>query len=438
MYVRESPNGVAPAILTQTAGLTGSGSATEWLQISSAPVRALRAQGDYLYVVQGGRLHRVDAAKSVTVLGPVLDRIQTTISGNGLDVAVAAGGQYNVWDGVNSVYATIAVPQLTSIGTVAYLNARMAISGAATDRLAVSSLNDATGIAASDFSSAERSPDKLRRVFDFGTEIWLFGALTTEIWGGVANVDFPFAGLEGGLIRRGLGPVMSVAATANRIYWITHKNEIYEAGVGAGAQKISTPAVARDLQNYDRLDEVVGVAWMEGDHEFYAIRFPNKAAWVFDVERRRWHRRASGYFQTNPWIGCCAADFDDEQLIGGSDGAIYRVDPEAYADGSIALAREVVGRTLLKGSERFRLDEFILFVDGGKIDADPEMVVEIQMSRDGGVTFGRPLQSGMGLVGDYGRLTSWRNFGVARQFTPKIRFTESAPFSIYGADWRVR
>jgi hypothetical protein len=151
---------------------------------------------------------------------------------------------------------------------------------------------------------------------------------------------------------------------------------------------------------------------------------------------------------------------------------LYAVDDNLVTNDGEAIRRTRIGRQFSpEGYNRLRIDRFHLDVLQGKVsdevydeanlDAedgddilteggvnillDQQVLVPggqpsiwLSYSKDGGQTYGFPLQSLMGKIGERTYRTVWRKLGTTPRgqgFIPKIEFFNKSPFFILGAAW---
>ena len=413
-YARPHPDaGAGRMILAPTPGLTAFATLS-----AGRPVRALMFERGNIYAACGGTFF----ARGVAV-GSIPDDPETTIASNGLQVAVVAGGGYYVWDG--ATFAQYPTGAFDEAGSVTRLDGYLIIAEKATggglnargQRFAWSALGDATTIDALSFASSESAPDNIVRVFADHSELWMFGTDSIEIWGNSGAADLPFTRFSGGVIERGCGFPMSVAKDDNSVFWVGDDRIAYRAN-GYTPTVISTPAVGKALQE---ATEVIGLTFTWAGQKFYALRFPDRPALVYDMATGLWHERATG----DSWLATCA-----DVYLGGSDGVIYTLG--GVTDGGTAVTREAVSMPVVNGGERFTVDFVQLDFRTGATEIGRDAQVMLQVSKDGR-TWGRERWRPLGSRGQYVTRQAWHSFGQARTFSFRVRVTDPVETAIYGA-----
>lgn len=417
MYLQRDPQaGVGRAIIAPSPGLT------PWVTLGPRPVRAMRKVGSTLYAVCGGALWSISSAGVVTGLGAVPDDRQTTIADDGVTVAVAAGGAYRVWDGASMSSPTPG--PLGPVGTVASINRRVVLSSLDDGRLAYSAVGDAKTIDALSFFTAEGRPDKMVRVFAQGSDLWLFGESSIEVWSDVGAADLPFARIAGAVLERGCADAMSVTADDNSLYWVGDDNIVYRAN-GYQPAVISTTRFSPSAG--------VGVAYTWRGAKHYVLRQESGAAPVYDAATQIWHERASG-IDAGAWSGMCSATFAGSIRIGGADGVIYTIG--GSLDGAQPILREGVSFPVAESRARFTVSETQLHFRTGANDIGRAAQVMMQCSRDGRI-WGRERWRALGSVGQYDRLVRWKAWGNARSHHFRWRITDPIDVALYGATFEA-
>jgi hypothetical protein len=409
--------GTAPLTLLPSAGLS------PWVTGATGPVRALYAQGGIIYAAAGGVLYQITAGVAVN-LGAITDSAQTTITGNGFDVAVAAGGTYYVWNGTTLTTPTTGA--FDDVGSVAGTSAYVVLFEQSGQRFSVTALNDASTVDALDFASAEVRPDGIvRGIVDHG-DLWIFGTRTTEIWANTGDATFPFARYSGGAFERGLAWGNAVVSADNGVWWVADDRVVYRGSAGGQPQRVSTSRVEAVLAQISDGQDVRMLTFDDRGHKMVAVVLPDRPAWVYDLSTGVWHERSSGIGEA-PWIATDALTSEGVQILGGTDGAIHLIG--GLTDGGLAIQREAISAPLDNGGERLRLAKVKLHFGQGRTDIGRRPVAMVAFSRDG-QTWDDEREIPLGLLGEYG-WKSWINgAGRAYQFSMRVRITDpiDAPF----------
>lgn len=421
-YARPHPEqGAGPFIIEWSPGLT------QFATLETGfPVRAVCAVKGLVYAACGGKLWQISPSGVSAQIGVIPDDQNTQIVGNGVEIAVAAGDQYFVWDG--ATLAAVSPEAFTGARGIATIDGYVLIFEAGGQRFAITGILDASSIDPLDFASAESAPDDIVAVMVDHSEVWLFGADSSEIWTNTGAADFPFQRSYGGIIERGCAFPRSVAKEDNRVFWVDDRRFV-SAASGASPQVISTPAVAATLEGLGAGADVRGFAWTWKNSTFYALRVPGRPAWIYDASTGLWHERSTG-LDERPWIATCKARAGERQIFGGADGRLFTLG--GLTDGGAVIERSGMSLPVIRRGEKFTISRTDLDFRTGAGDVGRDAQVMMQATRDGR-NWGRERWRSLGRVGEYRRLVSWHGWGQARQFGFRWRITDPIDAALYGA-----
>lgn len=388
-------------------------------------IRALEAVDTRLFAVIGGQAYQIDADGVETALGTVVDG-DTTIAGNNGDVTICAGGSYYVWNGTTLTEPTPGA--FSSFGSVEYIGNYTVLTEKDGRRFQWSAIADATDLPGLSFSTADGRDDSLVRAFQINGALWLYKQKSHEIWyvtGGAGAEAFERA--AGGVTDVGLLGHDLIARFRGGAFFIGDEGRAYIV-VGQSVQPISIPPVETAIE--EEAPRSCFVYEDEGN-TFCVVGFAARPAWVYDIATGEWHERAEGV-DLGAWRATDSAVFGGDWYIAADGGTVRRL-AKVGNDAGVALIREATSLPLYLDGARFSVHEFEIFMRRGFSDG----LVELSMSRDGGVTFGTPKPQTFGPVGDYDTRLNWRQLGLFRQAVAKLRITADTVTPI-NAEARVR
>lgn len=379
-------------------------------------VWAMLSAHGYLYASVSGRLIRWDGTSAVDLGG--ISNARTTMAANLTEVGIVAGENYYVWDG--SALTQVSAGAFTSYGSIDYLDGYFILTQEGGQRFSVTGVNDGKTIDALDFSSADRSPDNLRKVLSSNGLLWLFGEETVEAWQNIGAADFPFSRLPNTIIEKGVRTAEEASVLDNTVFWLSPENRVYR-NTEFTPTKISTHAVDVSLEGRS----AVCFPYQYDGHDFFVVRFTNRPAWVYDAATQSWHERATGA-QLGPWEVTATAFHQGRWYAGTIDGNLCMFG--GYQDRGQTLRREAISRNVTNGGNRFVVNHVDV-----RCEAGTGGNAMASFSRDGGRTFSVERQRSLGAVGKYGQRTQWRRLGQSREFAMKLACTDPVDFAIYGA-----
>ncbi len=402
------PGGKAPYVLRAVPGMELSAA------LPGVFVREMVTFGNDMAIVCGGSLYTVDAGGSVVNVGTVDDDIDTTIAENNGTLAIVAGGVYRTSDGA-TVSAPIATGSVTNAGSVAYLGGYTLVTEKGGRVVQWSGLVDPTSFNGLDFASAEITTDPIIRGITFKDAFYIFKASGFERWAvtGQAGAN-AFARIDGAQQEPGLAGFGLITTYPNGFAYVATDGKVY--ALVDGLRPISTPPVEVALT--ENTASRVFFYELRG-HGFICVVFDDAYAWCYDIATGEWHERGE---DGQPWTAKASTKLGADWYVGTDSGKIAKLAP-ACTDFGAPLIREYTSFTL-DSEERFSIDLVEAFPRVGldvQAPADmSEAKVSLQMSRDGGFTWGPEKPRQVGPTGAYQTRLNWRALGQFRNATAKL------------------
>lgn len=383
--------------------------------------RSIAAVDTRLFAAIGGALYEFDQFGFATDRGTVLDG-DTTIAGNNGKVAIAAGGAYYVLDG-----GTLSSPTpgaFSDFGALDYIGNYTVITERNGRRFQWSALADAADLPGLSFSTADGRDDNLIRPVAINGALWLFKDRSHEVWyvtGGAGAEAFERA--AGGVYDVGLRGHDLITRFDGGALFVGDDGRVYMCG-GQSLQPVSIPPVETAI----RLGLPRSCLTYEDEgHTFCCVVFRDRPAWCYDIATGEWHERSE---TGGPWKANVSTFWRNQWRV-GADGGTLRTLAHVATDAGLPLVKQATSRPVYVDGDRFVMRDLELFVRRGFSDG----LIEIETSRDGGLTFGPPKPREFGPVGDYGGRVIWRNLGQFRQAV--VRITVTGDITV-NADGRVR
>jgi len=414
---------------------------------SSSPCRGMLAVENLLYVVQGGTLWEINAAGTKTSRGT----LNTT--GGRVGMAYNHVGVVMITDGTNGYYYTISGPTFATItdasyedasSTVIFHDGYFIVPKAGTGEFYLSSL-DATDVANSwdgnDFATAEKSPDDIVRNFENNTDIMLCGTSSIEFWNNTGSGTPPYSRITGGVIEVGLAAKWSIAKFGESEVIMLAENadqgDVFVAKFnGFNFQDVTGTELATEINAYSTISDASGFAYSKEGHPFYQLNFPTEGkSWLYDGKTNIWSQLQHGSvgarhraeFGVNYRGKFYVSDYDV--------GKIYTLDATSQTDDSEPIVREIVSKHIF--DEKYvQISRVWLDLRTGTALAtgqgsDPVMMMEI--SKDGGNSWGNEHFAGMGKRGEFTKRVLYRRLGRSYDWAFKFRCSEPIEVIFIGA-----
>jgi len=387
-----------------------------------------------LYVVAGTQLWKVQSNGVVTSLGSMSISATAPVymarnRRSTPDIAI-------VCDGVMYNYRT-SLAQVTDVDLLAPLSITVVdgifIIGTADNKWQAGEIDDGTSWDALSFERADASPDPVVRVFNRQNEALIFGAKTCEFWTNAGLADA--TGFSRSTVMDlGCLAAKSVARLDQTLAWVAHDRTV-RLLQGYSGQRISTPAVERDIEALADKTTIEATGWTRDGHSYYQISSPSWT-WVYDSQYG-WSNRES-YGQDN-WRISTVNEAFGKVICGDRDSPnLYEMSQDFKDEAGDPLVFSVTLPPVTTFPHPITLDALYIDVERGvgtgqgqSQDIDPEIMLE--WSKDGGATWNGPRPLKIGQQGKRLTRVTTRRLGQALLgFTLRISCSAKVARAIYG------
>lgn len=330
--------------------------------------------------------------------------------------------------------------------------------------------------------------DYLRAIISSREYVWLLGHRRSQVYYNVGNNglgNFPFQSYNETFIETGIGAAFSLAEMGDSLIWIGEDTRGQRACWRAASfapERISNFAVERFWQEYARVDDAVAFPFIWKGHLFYQVTFPSayaadpvdgfplrspanyhSATWLYDatssalmgrpIWTERSYQTAMGYAEGRSerfHCFCFGRHLVGSTGVDGNPGAIYQYSdgPGGFADCGTdidgtqvqqALVRTRVTPHTWSNNNRIIVNRLQLELSRGVgldgapvVGADPQIYLEI--SRDGGNTWGPQLNASVGKIGQYGTRVVFNRLGYGRDLVFRLTYSDPTYMSIVGGE----
>lgn len=421
-------NGV---ILYPTAGLS------TFVNFGANPIRGLHQRGDVVYAVVSSTLWEIAANGTTTSRGTLNSTGgRVGMADNGLQLLIVDGTDGYIYTFADNSFAQIADADFVPGDTCDFLNGRFLVSQSDSGRIGWSALYDGTAWDALDFATAEVSPDNLLRVLVDSGVAYMLGEATVEPWGDSGAEDQPFTRIGASAMQWGLAAVWSVAKFTDSFMCLGKSRlggvQVYQVA-GSAYKAVSTTELDQELATYTAVEDATAYSYSAAGRQFYQVNFPTEdKSWLYDGAQ--WHRVQS---QGGRHRGEIQINFQNKPYVSDYEsGKLYRIDPEVYTDDGAPIVREVTTRHN-KGGEFIHLSQLWVEMEAGVglnsgQGSDPQVM--LQISRDGGHTWGNEMWRSFGAIGKYTARAVWNRLGRSRDWTFRLRVSDPVK-AVFVAGW---
>ena len=399
---------------------------------------------DILFAVNGTTLYSIDRAGAYTALGTLSTTLgRVSMSDNGRQLIIVDGSYGYTYTPSTSTFARITDPGFLGGDTVCFLDSYFIVSvpNSQPGQFQISGQYDGTVWNALDYAYAESSPDNIVAVATDNSNLAVFGDISAELWSNTGANAFPFQRMAGAALEYGLAAKWSLARVAGApTMLLRNRRGQFTIGQlnGYNYTPLSTPDLDFLINQYPSPEDATAFSYFQNGHEFYQISFQGaQRTWLFDATSGTWSSlRGYGITRHRGHLG---VSYGNNILISDfENGKLYKLDSSAYDDDGQPLEREIIVPHGYDNSQlnmilcnRLRLD-----MEGGVgtltgQGANPKVM--LQISRDGGHTYGGELCREFGKIGQFAWRAEWTKLGAARDWIFKLRMTDPVKFALIGA-----
>lgn len=380
---------------------------------------------DRLVIVGEHAVYMMDRSAAVTRIGSSQLEYPVVLATNGVDFLAVDGTRSRaLWinaAGLDPVFPTAS--NFFPTDSVASLDGYLICNRSDTGQVFCSGIRSRTfnGL---DFSEAEKAPDDVVCVLASGEYLFIFGETTTEVWYNAANaVGFPFSRVPGSTIEQGCAAVSSACQIDGVVFWLTANGTVWMAQ-GMSPSRVSDDQIEAEIKAR-KADWASARAFCYTDegHTFYHLTVGDLTV-VYDLATGMWHQR--GNYSRGSALARCHAFAWGRHWIGTDDGRICEMALDLYDDAGEPLIAQAVSMPLHAQRDYLAIGSAQIEMDTGLSPLGAEYSVLMEVSGDGGATWGVPRSASVGATGDYRRRIIWRKLGARRDW--RMRFTISDPF----------
>ena len=349
-----------------------------------------------------------------TVGGTSIANATATISLNGAVTFANVGDPASVkiaFSGGLTLYSydftlgvgTVSFPDSADVSSIDAIAGRFVATRSATQQFYWSDVNSTTFDALS-FASAESESDQLVCVKAIGSELWLFGRSSIEVWQPAANPDLPFQPIVGRTFAYGCINRATVAKLENTLFWVGRQERIV-LQTAPNPQRISDPAIEALLRGADETELNGFIASDEDGHLYYVLNMGAKGSWAYDATTKRWAR-----WKTNSRVdfeGRYASSFGDGRfIVGDVSGNVNFLSADAVDDNGEVIDKRFSGWIDIVKTTRCT-NVILDCTVGGNTSQLAQAYISMRWSDNRGKTWNVWRDQPLGYQGDYDLLMNW-------------------------------
>lgn len=403
---------------------------------------------DRLFAVIGNGLYEIFANATSVLRGNINTNIGfCSISENESQLIIVDGLEGWVYTLASNTLTKITSDEFVAGNHVVNIDGFFLVNEMNSGRFAWSDLRDGRNWNGLDYATAEGFPDNIVSLGKVNGEVWMFGTKTTEIWYNTGNSDSQFQRVNQGVIGIGCAAEWSVAAMGNTIFWLGSNSQghgIVWSATSYVPQRISTHAIEYVI---GQIAKTYGIAdaqaycYQEEGHFYYVLTFPaGNRTLVYDLKSGMWHER--GYWNSTTGTmerhrGSVYVFWKGKNYVGDYQStALYELDLDTYTENGHPIRR-------IRTSPHIRNDRRRMYHHTLELDIERGVglssgqgstpKLNLQISNDGGRTFGNDIPMSIGKIGEYTVRAIARRLGVSRDRVYRVWTDDPVKTVITGA-----
>ena len=291
---------------------------------------------------------------------------------------------------------------------------------------------------AQQYFNSESSSDSINAIYAVNGLLYVYGPKSCEVWQrGSSEFEDWIRVSYTAQSSFGLEAPGSIASCGNTLYFIASGQQYGKcimAAVGTQFKKISEDWLDEKLLQ-ESTESAYAYCYSVGEHQFYVLQLNSIGeTWAYDVLDGGWHQRVSRDSTSGAeiqWRVGGIAYFAEKFFAFTNDGCVCGFHRDHwYEDFSeserLPMIRHRQTAVITDGLKPFTFEELAVECNVGTWDdytQRPQMLLEV--SKDGGNTFGNVRSASLGRTGDYSHRVRWLGLGLNRLCV--IRVTYSHP-----------
>ncbi len=412
--------------------------AAAWTTAGNGPIRGGIAHKGRDIVVSGDSVYRVATSGTATLMGTVpLGTDMVRLVSNGEQVMITVGSAGYIVEG--NTLSAISDTDFPGSAMSAFFGGFFVSVDPVAQKFRWSTLYDGAAWDALDFASAELSPDKCKAVAINQQVMWLLGEESGEAWTFTGGSDLPFTRQYGAYLHRGIAAPASLAECDATLFFLADDGRVY-AIQGGQLQRVSTLAMEQAIQGYSTVSNAHATSYVWNGSHRYILTFPTAgASWEFDPRTAQWNERATGVgVDMTRWRYNVAWKSATGNIVVG-DSLSGRLDVlGGTAEASASKEKLWTLPEINNNGQRFTLDEVYIDMEVGVGLSGSYPQVMMDISTDGGLTWGGERYMSMGSLGQYKWRARATRLGMARNMLLRFRVTDDVDITVFSAYARVR
>lgn len=294
------------------------------------------------------------------------------------------------------------------------------------------------------FAGADSDATAIRKMIVRGSELIIFKGTKTEFWYNSGNPLFAFERRPTTISETGTISAKTVSQIRNVVFFVGSDRDgdsVVYAIEDFSARRISTNPIEKSLFKTKDLSDAYGFTYHEDGKYFYVLTIPaSDTTVVYEMDNQLWHERSSLQLDTGlqgRHKVSSAGFFNRKTYVGDfTSNVLFRYSKDFFTENGTPIVRDVYlphvseeGRLIMVSRLEIDAQKGIgitgIVPPAGDLAVNP--VIELRISRDGGMTYGQPRTKPLGKIGEYRKRASFDGIGISRDFVYNLRSSAPVP-----------
>lgn len=455
-YIIQNPNGKKSQALSRVPGYKFE------LHLESANgysrPNGLFSFENNLYSVVGDSVYLIESDLNVIDIGSLStsDGYMSISANNSQQIIFVDGTDGFICDTFAQTFTQITDPAFPpNPQMVAFLDGYFVTIAGGTNTFVLSAPNDGTKwtfAGNAEYATANAYPGILTALAVVNRRLFLFKEQSTEVWYNAGASDFPFRRDNNSILSYGCATKNSIATGEGLLFFMSlgeNGNYSIMSSDGSNPKKISTSSIDDTINAFTNPLDMDSIIYKTEDgHLFYQMNWTtDDFTLVYDVTTNLWHRmkliskkpkEEFPFLEKTRHIANSHAFAFGKHFIGSyKDQNLYSLSLNYSNNNGEPIVCSRTFKHLIQSNYRaIQIDDLQLDFQSGVgnvsgIYRDPAAYLEI--SRNGGISFGNEMRSQIGRLGHREQRTIWHQLGQYYDFVGRVNvYADVSPLYLLG------
>lgn len=405
--------------------LMGAPGIRDLTEVGDGPVWGVRFLNNFIWVVSGREVYRIDREGNYELLGEVDETRRPVMSNNLTQVFFCNGANtYYIKMATSTLNRAIDGDSFPSSSCTFQDGFGIFVRDGSTQSF-VSEIDDVSDFNGLDFEENLKEADLLLAVVSDGEYVWKFKERTIEIWFNNANpVGSPFSPQDGAYHTVGTSARWScLRDRQGSIFFLGSDGRFYQSS-GLQIIPISDEGIEDIIAGFGDVSEAYAFSYTLRGKVMYSITFPAQGrTFEYRPDTKMWNERES--WENGSWrVSSLEEAWDGMVVVGDSlSGKVGILDRETYTEWGEPLEAYRICQHFQANQAPIFMDTMEMIFEGGAGNTndpgkDPECI--LRMSDNDGRTWFGMMTAKIGKKGEFRRRAMFRRLGSYTRRTYRL------------------